>query len=86
MVLKPIEKLEQAKERLWEGHTTALNGLDRIVAKFASISAFGMGSARNPHWHIQADAAGRWSVTMNLAIDTSRAEGRMEKTAVAAAH
>jgi len=39
-----------------------------------------------PHWHIQADATGRWSVTLNLAIDTSLAESRMEKSAVAAAH
>jgi alpha-amylase len=38
-----------------------------------------------PHWQIQADATGRWSVTMNLAIDTSRAEGRMERAAAVAA-
>lgn len=38
-----------------------------------------------PHWIIQADADGRWSVTMNLDIDTSRAERRMENPAVAIA-
>jgi hypothetical protein len=27
-----------------------------------------------PHWHITPDKEGRWSVTMQLAIDTSRAE------------
>jgi 4-alpha-glucanotransferase len=39
-----------------------------------------------PHWHIQADADGRWSVTMSLAVDTSRAESRMEPAAIALAH
>lgn len=39
-----------------------------------------------PHWIVQAGDDGRWSVTMNLAIDTSRAESRMEKPAVAVAH
>ncbi len=29
-----------------------------------------------PHWHVQADQHGRWSVTMQLAIDTSRAQAR----------
>jgi 4-alpha-glucanotransferase len=38
-----------------------------------------------PHWYVQADAEGRWSVTMNLSIDTSRAERRMENPAVAVA-
>jgi alpha-amylase len=32
-----------------------------------------------PHWQIQGDADGRWSVTMRLACDTSLAESRMEK-------
>ena len=32
-----------------------------------------------PHWYVQGDEAGRWSVAMRLAIDTSRAESRMEK-------
>ncbi|HEX5446892.1 MAG TPA: alpha-amylase/4-alpha-glucanotransferase domain-containing protein [Pirellulales bacterium] len=39
-----------------------------------------------PHWYIQADADGRWSVTMNLSIDTSLAESRMDHAALAAAH
>jgi hypothetical protein len=39
-----------------------------------------------PHWIIQAGADGRWSVTMNLAIDTSRAERRMDRPAVAVVH
>jgi alpha-amylase len=30
-----------------------------------------------PHWHIQGDAEGRWSVTMRLLCDTSLAESRM---------
>lgn len=31
-----------------------------------------------PHWIIQGDADGRWSVTMQLAIDTQLAESRMQ--------
>jgi hypothetical protein len=30
----------------------------------------------HPHWFVQADAEGRWSVKMTLAIDTSAAESR----------
>ncbi len=30
-----------------------------------------------PHWHIQGDAEGRWSVTMRLLCDTALAESRM---------
>ncbi len=37
-----------------------------------------------PHWFVQGDAEGRWSVTMRLEIDTSRAENRLEGSAVAA--
>ncbi len=36
-----------------------------------------------PHWIVEADAQGRWSVVMNLAIDTSAAENRNERRAVA---
>ena len=36
-----------------------------------------------PHWFVQGDAEGRWSVVMNLAIDTSAAERRIEPRAVA---
>ena len=36
-----------------------------------------------PHWHIQGDASGRWSVTIQLAIDTSLAESRAERPTVA---
>ena len=36
-----------------------------------------------PHWQVQADADGRWSVVMNLAIDTSAARSRLEQPAVA---
>ena len=39
-----------------------------------------------PHWYIQADADGRWSVTMTLSIDTALAESRMDRVALAAAH
>jgi hypothetical protein len=35
-----------------------------------------------PHWLVQADASGRWAITMHLAIDTSLAESRMEKSIV----
>jgi alpha-amylase len=38
-----------------------------------------------PHWHIEADAEGRWSVTMRLSCDTSLAESRQEKPATSAA-
>jgi hypothetical protein len=31
-----------------------------------------------PHWFVQGDAEGRWSVVMKLAIDTTRAENRVE--------
>ena len=37
-----------------------------------------------PHWQVRPDAQGRWSVTMHMAIDTSRAENHL-KNAVAAA-
>jgi alpha-amylase len=30
-----------------------------------------------PHWIVEADKDGRWSVTMQLALDTSRAEAKM---------
>lgn len=39
-----------------------------------------------PHWFIQPDADGRWSVTIDLSIDTSLAESRMPKRAALAAH
>jgi len=38
-----------------------------------------------PHWHVRPDADGRWSVTMHLVLDTSRAESRQDCHAVAAA-
>ena len=30
-----------------------------------------------PHWIVEADKDGRWSVTMQLTLDTSRAEAKM---------
>ena len=30
-----------------------------------------------PHWFVTGDRDGRWSVTMQLELDTSRAEGRV---------
>ncbi len=36
-----------------------------------------------PHWIVQGDAEGRWSVVMNLAIDTSLAESRHEQRVAA---
>jgi len=39
-----------------------------------------------PHWIVEADAAGRWIVTMELAIDTSLAERRRRQPALATAH
>jgi alpha-amylase len=38
-----------------------------------------------PHWLIAGDKDGRWSVSMQLAIDTTLAESRMEDLAEAAA-
>ncbi|MGD9720627.1 MAG: alpha-amylase/4-alpha-glucanotransferase domain-containing protein [Pirellulales bacterium] len=32
-----------------------------------------------PHWHVVGDADGRWSVAMNLAIDTQQAEVRQQQ-------
>jgi 4-alpha-glucanotransferase len=39
--------------------------------------------AVEPHWIVEGDADGRWSVVMNLAIDTRAAESRLEHSAVA---
>lgn len=39
-----------------------------------------------PHWYVQAGADGRWSVSMNLAVDTSRAERRSQRHAVELVH
>ena len=36
-----------------------------------------------PHWIVQPDADGRWSVTIRLTLDTTLAESRMESSAVA---
>jgi len=36
-----------------------------------------------PHWVVRPDARGRWSVTMQLALDTSLAESRQSSPAVA---
>jgi len=32
-----------------------------------------------PHWIVKGDASGRWTIAMQLSIDTSLAESRMEK-------
>jgi len=37
-----------------------------------------------PHWIVHPDANGRWTVSIHLAIDTARAEARMENHAVIA--
>ena len=36
-----------------------------------------------PHWIVQPDADGRWSVTITLTLDTTLAESRQETSAVA---
>ncbi len=38
-----------------------------------------------PHWHVCGDANGRWSVSINLSLDTALADSRIEQPAVAAA-
>jgi alpha-amylase len=38
-----------------------------------------------PHWIVEPDAEGRWTVTMSLTVDTSEAEQRMESTTHVAA-
>lgn len=38
-----------------------------------------------PHWHVQGDQHGRWSVTMQLALDTSLAQSRFEHQSLEAA-
>ncbi len=38
-----------------------------------------------PHWKVRADAEGRWSVTLQMNLDTSLAEQRAQATAVPAA-
>ena len=37
-----------------------------------------------PHWLVEADKEGRWSVTMQMSLDTSRAENNHHEEAVAA--
>jgi alpha-amylase len=37
-----------------------------------------------PHWLVEADKEGRWSVTMQMSLDTSRAENNHREEAVAA--
>ena len=37
-----------------------------------------------PHWLVEADKEGRWSVTMQMSLDTTRAESRQHEEAVAA--
>jgi alpha-amylase len=37
-----------------------------------------------PHWHVQGDGDGRWSVTFQLSLDTSLAENRRLQTPAAA--
>jgi len=37
-----------------------------------------------PHWHIRADAEGRWQMTMRMEIDTSRAENHHKDSVVVA--
>ncbi|MGD0899570.1 MAG: alpha-amylase/4-alpha-glucanotransferase domain-containing protein [Thermoguttaceae bacterium] len=36
-----------------------------------------------PHWHVLPDREGRWAVSMDLVLDTSRAERRTEQVAAA---
>ena len=38
-----------------------------------------------PHWHVTGDRDGRWSVTMQLNLDTGRAEHRVAPRHAAAA-
>ncbi len=38
-----------------------------------------------PHWLVEADKEGRWSVTMQMSLDTSRAENAQSTEAVASA-
>ncbi|PHS15816.1 MAG: alpha-amylase [Blastopirellula sp.] len=42
--------------------------------------------ALQPHWWIQGDQDGRWSVTMQLHLDTALAESRMPAAELAATH
>ena len=37
-----------------------------------------------PHWHVRPDKHGRWSVTLQLALSTNRAENHLEEKVVAA--
>jgi alpha-amylase len=37
-----------------------------------------------PHWHVRPDKHGRWSVTLQLALNTNRAENHLEDKVVAA--
>ena len=39
-----------------------------------------------PHWFVRGDADGRWSCTLELALDTARAEQRMEQANKVAVH
>jgi alpha-amylase len=79
----------------WLGIDVGLNfsrpaGLWAFPVETVSMSEGGFEAVHQsvvvqPHWLVQADSSGRWSLTMNLQIDTALAESRMEKQAVAAA-
>ena len=38
-----------------------------------------------PHWFVVAEREGRWTLTMQLTMDTSRAENRIAERIAAAA-
>ncbi len=42
--------------------------------------------AVEPHWYVEPDADGRWSVVMRMELDTSRAESRQESPLLAISH
>ena len=39
-----------------------------------------------PHWHVQGDSDGRWSLTIRLRLDTQLAESRMKEQPAVAVH
>lgn len=59
--------------------------IETVSQSEAGFEAVHQSVAVLPHWIVEADANGRWSVTMNLNVDTSLAESRHEKHAATAA-
>ncbi len=59
--------------------------IETVSQSEAGFELVHQSTAVQPHWYATGDRDGRWSVTMQLALDTSRAEGRVAPRLAAAA-